>query len=168
METLLTRVQVLQASKQPIQFNMGCGNDIRTDYINIDINQSTKADFHLDITQIHMQNIANRILAFDILEHFQQSQTIPILQQWYILLKQGGILELRVPDLYNICSEFLKGTLPFFIAQWLIYGGQETPGNFHFAGFTAEYLEGLLIGVGFKKIIQIVKKDHNIILLAEK
>lgn len=75
------------------------------------------------------------ILASDIIEHFPIAQTTDILKEWKRVLKKGGMIEFRLPNLAAICKQYFVGGQNARNISWLLYGGQDYPGNFHYVGF---------------------------------
>lgn len=157
-----------------MKLNLGCGEDIKEGFVNIDIRQLPGVDLCMDITHIPDSKVANEtvdeINAYDVLEHFSFIQTTDVLKNWISKLKKGGIIIVRTPDLQKILTRFLAGDLPLFEAQRLVFGGQEYEYNFHKAGFSQEMLEGLLLGCGCSEVIQVVRSDtdHNVTVVARK
>lgn len=75
------------------------------------------------------------ILASDIIEHFPIAKTVEILLEWKRVLKKGGLIEFRLPNLAAICKQYFAGGGNARNVSWLLYGGQDYPGNFHYVGF---------------------------------
>ena len=84
------------------------------------------------------------ILASDIIEHFPISETNKILQEWKRVLKKDGIIEFRLPDLKAICKAYIDGKNDAKMTSWLLYGGQNYSGNFHYVGFDKNWLSKIL------------------------
>lgn len=91
------------------------------------------------------------ILASDIIEHFPIKQTEGILKEWKRVLKKGGIIEFRLPNLEAICKQYIKSKNARNIS-WLLYGGQTYSGNFHYVGFDRKWFKKVVGGLGFKEI----------------
>jgi predicted SAM-dependent methyltransferase len=156
-----------------IKLNLGCGSDIKQGFINIDIRELPGVNLVTNIENLdkyYTPESVDEINAYDVLEHFSFNKTVGVLTNWISKLKVGGKIIVRVPDLTKIFSRFLENQLPFFEAQRLLFGGQDYPSNFHCAGFSQEYLEGLLLGCGCREIVQIVRErdSHNVTLVAIK
>lgn len=154
-----------------MKLNLGCGEDIKEGYLNIDIRLLPGVDLVWDVSNLP-DNITEveEINAYDILEHFPFARTREILLHWISRLKPGGKIIVRVPDLQKILTKLVENKLPDFEAQRLVFGGQEYIGNFHFAGFTQGMLEGYLLGCGCSEVIQVVREEnsHNVTLVAKK
>ena len=98
------------------------------------------------------------ILASDIIEHFKISETINILTEWKRVLKVGGVIEFRMPNLREICRKYVDGVHNTKLTSWLIFGGQDYPGNFHFVGFDREWFRSIIEPLGF---VEIEYKDEG-------
>lgn len=157
-----------------MKLNLGCGSDIKKDFINIDIRSLPGVDLVADITFLPPDRFApgtvEEINAYDVLEHIPFPHVPKVLGYWISLLQNGGKIIVRVPDLAKILDKFVNGKLPAFEAQRLVFGGQDYEYNFHCAGFTEGMLEGLLLGCGCSEVIQVVREDdsHNVTLVARK
>ncbi len=92
------------------------------------------------------------ILASDIIEHFPISETPAILKEWRRVLKVGGVIEFRLPDLNAICRAYVEKRQDAKLTSWLLYGGQDYPGNFHFVGFDRRFLNSVVTPLGFEEI----------------
>lgn len=79
-------------SKYPKKLNLGCGFDIRPDYINIDFQDFHNPDLVADIRKLDMlpSGLYDEVIAQDCLEHFPRCDTEPALFEWSRLLKTGG------------------------------------------------------------------------------
>jgi predicted SAM-dependent methyltransferase len=169
----ITRKELLAIyAKKDFKFNLGSGEDLRDDYINIDIREIEGLDICGDIRSLDFipNDCAKEILCYDVLEHFSFHETRDVLTHWINKLRPGGQIIVRVPDLEKILDRFVNGDLPAFEAQRLVFGGQDYPENFHSAGFTEGMLEGYLLGCGCREVIQVVREEdtHNVTLVARK
>lgn len=79
------------------KLNLGCGNDIRKDWINLDIAPLQGVDVVHDLNHLPLpfdNNSFDFILCQDILEHLDY---IDLLRELHRIIKPGGIVEIRVP-----------------------------------------------------------------------
>ena len=92
------------------------------------------------------------ILASDIIEHFTIFETKNILKEWKRVLKIGGIIEFRMPNLKVICKKYIDGNHDAKLTSWLLYGGQDYSGNFHYVGFDRGWFRSIIEPLGFVEI----------------
>lgn len=98
------------------------------------------------------------ILASDIIEHFPIKSTPKVLKEWRRVLKTNGIIEFRLPDLRAICTKYVRGEYDAKLTSWLLYGGQDYIGNFHYVGFDRQWFSDVLRQNGF---VPFVGKDSD-------
>lgn len=137
-----------------MKLNLGCGNDIRPKgegWINVDIRRLEGVDEVADVRDLSIfrDGCAEEILANDLLEHIPPADVPTALREWRRVLKPGGKLSLRIPDLKRIARRFLAGSLPEDEAMLLIYGDQSpewggTEFGSHKAGYTDQQITNLL------------------------
>jgi len=106
------------------------------------------------------------LLASDILEHFPLVQTLTILNSWKRVLKVGGILEMRVPNFEAIIKHY-QTNKNMQHASWMIMGGQDYPGNFHYIVFNEEWLKEICAEAGLT-CLDCVEEGPNIIMKVKK
>lgn len=141
--------------KKSLKLNLGCGNDIKKGYINIDKhNNLSEADLCCDISQLpYEEGTVDEILLFHILEHFPFRKVPIVLKEWRRVLKLEGIIKIKVPNLeqwidkWNSFSDDDK-----FNRLGLIFGDENHEGNFHYSGFTEGSLKYVMEDNGFKII----------------
>ncbi len=90
--------------------NIACGGRYHRDWVNI--------DFHADSNLVKKVNILgglpfeadsfNVVYSSHFLEHLSASQVKFVLKEVNRLLKKDGILRIVVPDLENLCREYLQ------------------------------------------------------------
>ncbi len=158
-----------------MKLHLGCGGDIRPDYVNVDL-YSSHAEIKDDIVELEQlkDGVYEEILTNHTLEHLSFEDAERALRRWYELLKPGGILNLETPDFKQSCLEFstrefetlshnystldrLKQSGDWGIyTTWgrmrNIFGAQDTPGQFHKSGWWKERLEEELYIVGFHSV----------------
>jgi len=148
-----------------MKLNLGCGNDKKAGFVNVDIQAELQADLIANVQYLdEIQDCSvSEIYASHILEHFPHWQTVPILQAWHQKLITGGKITIRVPDLKGICSDFVNAEkindLKMLVRH--IYGGQDHSFNYHCTGFTHNLLTLYLQHCSFKKISIISTKENN-------
>jgi len=84
------------------KLNLGCGNDIRKGWINLDSIYLPGVDIIHDLEKLPLpfsDEEFDEVLCQDILEHLEY---IPLLKELYRILKFGGKLVIRVPHFTSI------------------------------------------------------------------
>lgn len=144
----------LKRWKGPVRLNLGCGEDRRQGYINVDAYVSS-ADLQMDVFDLPLDDgVADEIFSSHMLEHLGKHEVPHVLKTWHRVLKPGGILRLNVPDLSWVVENWLR--LPE-AQRWgwaldTIFGLQTHPGEYHKTGFTADRIRGLLSWAGFAEV----------------
>lgn len=138
-----------------MKLNLGSGDDRREGYINVDLRPDC-ADVQADVRFLPFcSNGASDILALDILEHLPPSATMPVLRHWFRILKPGGQLTLRVPNVFQL-ARFIAND--YLVPQAIenLYGGHkfgpDGEWDHHCTGWTPAMLFGILGEVGFEEI----------------
>jgi predicted SAM-dependent methyltransferase len=139
--------------RHPRRINLGCGFDVRPGYLNVDLHAFHHPDLVADVRDLSMlpSGVYEEILAQDVLEHLPRTDAPRALAEWARLLRPGGVLVLRVPDLIGLLGLFVeRGTLgeQEQIVQCL-FGTQAYDGDFHQNGFTELLLRHRLHEAGF-------------------
>ncbi len=152
-------------SKYPKKLNLGCGFDIRRGYLNVDFQDFHNPDLVGDIRKLDMlpSGFYEEIVAQDCLEHFPRCDTEPALAEWSRLIKSGGVLKLRVPNLIGLLELFLWESKQSVEDQktlvQCLYGTQAYDGDWHLTGFTQILLEHYLEKAGFCNM-KFQTRDH--------
>ena len=146
-----------------VKLHFGCGHiDKHEDgYINVDIRPAEHVDIQCDLsTALPMKDdYADEILAHSLLEHFPMgdyehddlpyANSIKILKEWRRILKPGGVLEIKVPNMYGLANCYMHKGMDIIEYFRYMYGGQNYPENTHIAGFDKKTLHLCLTLAGF-------------------
>lgn len=169
-----------------IKLNIGCGNDYRNGFVNIDSSSSlAQVDKIIRFPSESLLNHFNQescdfILAQDVVEHLFRWEALELIKDFSSLLIRGGGLEIRVPDTEYIISSW-KISLKKKIV--LLYGGQDLPQGgpsnmeisrkehpelfCHKYGWTREGLSAVLRSFGFDILVS-CRVGTNIVIKAQK
>lgn len=150
-----------------LKLNLGCGEDIREGYENIDI-RDIPGCIKADVRNLPYNNV-DEILASDIYEHISHRESLDLLKHWYDILKPGGFLVLRAPCLDTIVEYLLNTEDILQIEEGIrmIFGGQEYKENSHFTICQSALMLDYLKRVGFVNITYGFQAQ-NIIIQAYK
>ncbi len=114
-----------------MKINLGCGNDIRSGYINIDLlppkQMSPDVYRQGDIQSLDWlvkDDNVEEILAIDCLEYLPVNAVQPAVSNWANKLVSGGILKILVPDCHAVAKAFSIGQLNLSEYLTLTFGTQ--------------------------------------------
>lgn len=111
-------------------------------------------------------NTVDHIYSGHTLEHLNDSELIPTLNEFYRVLKVGGKLTLHLPDLEYCCRTFLEAKEDdpekYKWKSWIIFGKNEYPGDSHRLGFTTLRVQNLLNAYPYSgEVINVWCELHN-------
>lgn len=158
-----------------MKLNLGCGEDVREGFYNVDIRPLPGVDLVANACKLPTiaSNSVDFIVAQHLLEYIPRARMVEALYEWRRLLKSGGVLEVRVVDLEDVTKEMYMNTksgemgLHHEMVLSMLYGRQDNPHDVRFNGFTQQFLEGVLTGCGYE-INNCVKEDYDVIVTAIK
>lgn len=138
-----------------VNLNIGSGPKRIDGYLSCDCFKADFIDQVFDLTNPpYPDNSVDNIYSEHSLEHTGWAEVDVALSNWYRILKPGGMLQLKMPDLKLCCLEYLRtGDL---FQKWTIYGVQkaqsEEPDSaqYHKSGFSKEEMKAKLEALGFK------------------
>ncbi len=125
---------------------------------NLDIDPGPGVDYVGDCCDLSQfgANTADVIYASHVLEHVSYIKQLPTaLNEWFRVLKPGGLVMISVPDFEAMCQLFVLPGLNFqvrFHIMRIIFGGQMDKNDFHTVGLTFEFMESYLKTAGFQDI----------------
>lgn len=140
-------------ARKGLRLNIGCGDDIREGWDNIDLYPSGPGVIKADARKIPYYREADEILASHLLEHFWLQGAMDAILNWKQALKVGGKLHIIVPDAdfaFKLALE--KGanynTIGDLVSWWatpehIIYGA-DRPGRDHHTVWQEQSLRNLL------------------------
>lgn len=158
-----------------LKINAGSGEDIRSGFINIDIQNLSGIDLLLDCRNLSIfeNESIDFIVAQRLLEYIPRRDMLSTLKEWYRVLKPNGCVEIRVTDISSLTkSLYLNGIsseMGFHdeMVLSLIYGQQLSEYDVKYNGFTPSFLQGILTGCGFT-VINSEKEDLDCIITGQK
>jgi len=159
-----------------IKLNLGCGEDIRFGYVNIDIRPLSGVNLIIDLERSRLpfeDNIISEIVAQDIIEHIHYDRVEYLLRECYRVLRPSGKLYIRTPDLERIYDKVIRkrerlgDKTGYRLLSYFIFGGYSNEYDIHKCIFTKELLKELLESVGFK-VLEVYNDNSNLVCLSEK
>lgn len=141
--------------------NLGAGNDIRDNCMNVDIRQLGGIDAQVDVRSLPFQNeVFDSVIAQDCIEHIRYREVDRFLHECYRVLRPEGELFVRTPNF-----QWIVDNLEFHYEnpvrlQRKLYGGhtyprredEDYPENTHLCIFTPGLIENHLADAGFENI----------------
>lgn len=121
-------------STSMIKLNIGCGDKIFPEYINVDLVKSrgkSKIDVIDNVATLNKfpDNYADEILSVHVVEHFYYWELKDVLKNWIRVLKKGGKLIIETPNLFEACKRIVNDPLKETshdanFAMWPLYGSK--------------------------------------------
>ncbi len=145
------------------KLNLGCGKDYRQGWVNLDAVISVHPDVVHDISKplpFKDQNF-DFVLAQDILEHFTKEEVVLVIGEIARILKVGGQLEVRVPNVTDIVNRFTDDEET---RNEFLYGTTFETGVFgaHKVGFTAVRLVSMM-SLANLELVSLKEKETNFV-----
>lgn len=159
----MTRPVEFDPAEHPRRLNIGCGYDRREEYLNVDLREFHEPDLVADARDLAMLPSGgyDEVLAQDVLEHLARPDVPVALAEWARVLRPGGRLVLRVPDLVAVLGLLLTNQDRDSQDKWVhhLFGTQAYDGDFHLTGFTELLLRHQLHDAGFHRV-SLEQRDH--------
>lgn len=106
-------------------------------------------------------NSIDEIFTSHALEHIAKAEIIPTLKEWYRVLKPGGKVTIRVPDLEWCVRHWLQHQNDTGWCLDIIFGNQNHAGEFHKTGFTSLTLTRYAQIAGFTNVLKLEYLDTH-------
>jgi len=139
---------ILPITLKPICLDLGAGHSsVHLDSYHV-LSVDARVDYHPDILcdlrKIPLSDESvSAIYSSHTLEHFCFSEIHDVFTEWLRILKIGGDITLRLPDITYAAKLIMNGQYDN-IAQAVLWGQQDYPLNFHKMGFTPKFLASFL------------------------
>jgi len=143
-----------------MKLQLGCGNQIFENYINVDFKRLNGVDVQADIRQLPFKdNSIEAIETYHTIEHIPRQEIESTLRDWFRVLKRDGELIIELPDFEQNCRDYLDAVAK---EDWqkanmqlaFIYGGDSpAPEDAHRWGYSPLSLATFLYQVGFRNIL---------------
>lgn len=138
------------------RINVGCGFDLKPDYINVDLNDFHGPDVVSDIIDLDgfPSQTFDEVYAKDVLEHFPWRMAEYAMRSWNRVLVQGGGLRLVTTYLPGLARRILSAEYGArlstqHVTMVNLFSSQGYPGDFHCAAFTERQIRFYTSRAGF-------------------
>ena len=106
---------------KPLKLNLGCGNDVREGYINID-KYNIKADVKADIMKLPYENDSvNEILISHVIEHISWRLHIVLFEEMHRVLSKEGKLIFAYPEFEKFNRIVISPDFSIFLTNSTCY-----------------------------------------------
>ena len=146
---------------QPIRLSLGSGGKFTPTFICTDLSPCKGVQETFDLGKIPYETgTVHAIYCEHALEHISLQAAQNAIIEWARVLRYGGDLTLKVPDLTACCQKFVESKEPY-LKDWYkstIYGyqkslkGEPAENQFHKTSFTKDDIQSLLSLNGFEDI----------------
>lgn len=141
-----------------MKLDIGSGYGRKDGFKRADIDPDVKPDFLCEadnLTEI-CDGEVEEAHAFHVLEHLPERKTFGCLREWWRILKSGGVLHLKVPDVGSACKDWVEGKSNDCCFVKAVLGADPTASQFmpHLNLFWEGRLRRFLSITGFTKIEQ--------------
>lgn len=155
-------ISAYRRAGKPLKLYIGCGNDKRAGWINIDADKAFRPDILADAKDLsHLgDGAADELECCHLFEHLTYSDAIEAIKEWHRILRTGGRLFIELPD-FKKCAEIIyknENKDAVYYAMMGLFG--QIPGDMskvsvyqlHKYGWTFEGLSEELEKIGFREV----------------
>lgn len=133
-----------------VYVNLGCGNNTSTEFINVDAVPFKHTHILGDIARLPMfpDNSIDLLYASHVIEHLPRKELLPVLKEWFRVLKPGGVLRFGVPN-FDALIEMYEASgrdVNSIVNQTL---GQDEPYDDHHTLWNATFAHEIMKTAGF-------------------
>lgn len=135
-----------------MKLHLGCGKrNFGTDWVHVDQTDYPHVTWK-DVTRLpYTKQSCDLIYASHLLEYFDTVEVVHVLEEWFRVLKSGGVLRLAVPDFDALCTMYRRG-IPLEKLIGPLYGKWGSPPVYHKTVYDFDSLKNVLTSVGFGEV----------------
>jgi len=143
----------INTRKMGSRIDIGSGDNPNQGYVHVDIQDVPEVDIISLADDLKLPDSSvEEIYSSHLIEHFTRTQLDTVLQEWRRVLKKGGTVVIKTPDILKVCEKLLHGKVDYHLGISWIYGGQRTKWDFHYWSWTFEKIREKLEANGFTNI----------------
>lgn len=141
--------------------NIGCGHKPIAGYLNVDRRNLPGVDIVAEAVGLPFESgTISEIYAAHLAEHFTLSTLKnTVFPYWLDMLIPQGILKIIAPDMPSMIAAYVHGDMPFSDLEEVTFGAQDYDDDFHYAMFSPQSLQSILVSSGFK-YVEIVDENR--------
>lgn len=138
-----------------VKLHIGCGKrDFGKDWIHIDGGDFPHVQHHNVLLPSFVDDSVDLIYSSHLIAYFDREEVKRLLQEWYRVLKPGGILRVATPDFQTMAFLLQYGGIKYPLECFLgpLYGKMKLNEStiYHKTTYNFSSLSKLLIEMGFK------------------
>ena len=138
-----------------MKLNLGCGwRDFGPDWTHIDGGEYPHLHSKDIVSLPFKDNSADIIYSSHVIEYFNRTEVLDVLNEWHRVLKPNGILRLAVPDFQAMADLYIKGEYPLDKFLGPLYGMMPMAGQtiYHRTTYDYKSLKNILMFCGFEDV----------------
>lgn len=116
----------------PVRIELGSGPHGIEGFYHVDAVEGGNVDKACDIRKLAWlkDNCVDELYSAHAVEHISYTEIVQVLQEWYRVLKPGGKMIIKMPDLDFMCRAYVEGIHSTEETMICLYGGfSDTPGG---------------------------------------
>ena len=150
-----------------MKLHLGCGGDLKKDYINIDIQSPFDVQHDLRKSLPYKDGSIDEIFSDDVIQMFSREEWKFVKKDWVRVLKSGGKLDIICWDFIWVLKTFIEHPeIPYNMQR--IYAGQGDEWDFFKNGFTWEKLVEDFKEEGMTNFVRGPEQESSIHLICKK
>lgn len=138
-----------------MKLHLGCGPRYIPGFMHVDMQAAPHVDIVGPVECLPLDdNSVSLIYASHVLEHFGRYSYRAVLEEWFRVLRTGGVLRIAVPDFAACAAIYYENGLQDGLSGLvgLIIGGQRNEHDYHKMIFDEFLLRSDLIDIGFREV----------------
>lgn len=108
-----------------LKLNLGCSNDIKNGYLNIDLYHKDSRVKIADVKNLDFleNGSADEIIAHDVLEHLPFNESAAIIKEWCRVLSVNGTISIQTTNIDQHILAFLNKKWDLYRLNYMMFAG---------------------------------------------
>lgn len=139
-----------------MKINLGCGNDYKEGWVNIDANSQIRADRNVDIMYLRTDEYegVKEVLLSHVIEHLKRNEARMLLHVVSLWLEKNGVITVVVPLVDKGLEWEKQGKLAKGFFQQIVYGERTNEWETHKYAYTEESIKELFAAADLELVSQ--------------